>query len=233
MQAFKIFHERHPEARLYIHSHAEGKYPGTAKYLEIINKLGIASCTYWPHQASNDIGRIDTEWLCDTYNAFDIFCLPTKGEGFGLCTIEAEACGIPCIVSNNTTGPELIGKTGWLIPCDKLASSRWLPNGGFRTEPNAKDTLECLESAYDVWKYGDWDKLKKKVRKNVMSYSWDTVWNVHWKPIFNELEERLKKPKPCEHNWVDVTTRGSKKGEREYLCTKCNDTKIEEEEEKK
>lgn len=34
------------------------------------------------------------------YNAFDVFCLPSLNEGFGMTLIEAQACGVPCVASD-------------------------------------------------------------------------------------------------------------------------------------
>ena len=42
--------------------------------------------------------RDDLNYL---YQGMDIFFLPSKGEGFGLACIEAEAAGLPCVVSSN------------------------------------------------------------------------------------------------------------------------------------
>ncbi len=42
--------------------------------------------------------REDLNYL---YQGMDIFFLPSKGEGFGLACIEAEAAGLPCVVSSN------------------------------------------------------------------------------------------------------------------------------------
>ena len=42
--------------------------------------------------------RDDLNYL---YQGMDIFFLPSKGEGFGLACIEAEASGLPCVVSSN------------------------------------------------------------------------------------------------------------------------------------
>lgn len=34
------------------------------------------------------------------YNAMDVFCLPSLNEGLGLVLIEAQSCGVPCVVSD-------------------------------------------------------------------------------------------------------------------------------------
>jgi len=191
MRAFKRFHERHPEARLYLHTHIEGKYSGTLPYLRIAQKLGITEWLRAPHQGSNDIGRIDEGWLNDCYNGMDVFCLPTRGEGFGIPLVEAGAAGIPIITTDTTTGPELVNDKGWLIRTDQ-DQLRYLPNNTFRYEVGEGPVLECLESAWQSWKYGNWLKVKKMAQENASRYSWDTVWETYWKPFFEAMEERLK-----------------------------------------
>lgn len=41
--------------------------------------------------------RSDTENL---YHCMDVFCLPSDFEGLGIVAVEAQACGIPCLVSD-------------------------------------------------------------------------------------------------------------------------------------
>jgi len=52
------------------------------------------------------------------------FVLPSFYEGFGLTALEAMACGIPTIVSNRGSLPEVVGDTGLLIDPDRRLS-RW------------------------------------------------------------------------------------------------------------
>lgn len=56
----------------------------------------------------------------------DVFCLPSRSEGFSNALIEAMACGLPCIATNVGGNPEVLthGKTGLLVPsenCDAMA----------------------------------------------------------------------------------------------------------------
>ena len=44
------------------------------------------------------LGHIDH--MPTFYQALDVFCLPSNNEGFPLSTLEAQACGIPCIANN-------------------------------------------------------------------------------------------------------------------------------------
>lgn len=56
-------------------------------------------------------------------NLADIFLFPSLYEGFGLVGVEAMACGLPVIASNNSSLPEIVedGKTGFLAKTNDLA----------------------------------------------------------------------------------------------------------------
>ena len=189
MQAFKIFHERHPKSMLYLHTDAGIKGGDTIPFARIATAMGIGEFVAWPHQMSLGMNLIDEDWLRSVYNGMDVFCLPTRGEGFGICTVDAQACGVPVIVSNNTTGPELC-KTGWLIDTDE-DDLRWLMNDAWRYEPRASAVLVRLEEAYDAWRDPDWAEFKQKARANILEYDWPAVWGKYWEPIWKALESRL------------------------------------------
>jgi glycosyltransferase involved in cell wall biosynthesis len=52
------------------------------------------------------------EQMNNVYNTFDVYFSTSSGEGFGVCTIEAMSCGIPCVLPDYTTTHELIIKDG-------------------------------------------------------------------------------------------------------------------------
>lgn len=192
MQAFKEFHKQHPKSVLYLHSLANERNArsGFINYHKIALNLGIDKALIWPPQLDYVLNRIDANWLAEIYNGFDVFCLPTKGEGFGLPIIEAQACGVPVILTNTTSCPELC-KAGWLIEMTD-DDKRWLPNETWRLEAKPSAILKSLEGAYSIWKSGGFDFMRKEARQKILEYSWDNVWEKHWLPIFKELEKRLK-----------------------------------------
>jgi glycosyltransferase involved in cell wall biosynthesis len=56
------------------------------------------------------------------YNAADLFVYPSLLEGFGLCALEAMACGTPVVTSNVTSLPEVVGDAALTIdPTDEAA----------------------------------------------------------------------------------------------------------------
>ena len=53
------------------------------------------------------VGRISDEFLKVVYASATIFCYPSFAEGFGLPPLEAMASGVPVVVSNTTSMPEV------------------------------------------------------------------------------------------------------------------------------
>jgi len=61
------------------------------------------------------IGSAAEDDLAAIYNMADLFCLPSLYEGFGIPALEAMACGVPVIVSNVSSLPEIVGDAGQLV----------------------------------------------------------------------------------------------------------------------
>jgi glycosyltransferase involved in cell wall biosynthesis len=96
------------------------------------------------------------------------------GEGFGVPTIEAQACGTPVIVSNFSAQPELVGD-GWIVD-----SQPWwnpLQEAWFCT-PSVPDIVKSLNEAYEA-------KIKHSTKavKFAEQYAAETVFDKYWKPI--------------------------------------------------
>jgi len=65
-----------------------------------------------------------TGWTEDSdlpiiYSLATIFCFPSYAEGFGLPPLEAMASGVPVIVSNTTSLPEICGSSAMYISAEK------------------------------------------------------------------------------------------------------------------
>ena len=55
------------------------------------------------------IGKLDRQDLAALYQQADVYCLPSRSEGFATTLLESAACGTPAIVTN-------VGGTDELIP---------------------------------------------------------------------------------------------------------------------
>ena len=65
-------------------------------------------------------GFIPDRYLSAIYSGAEAFLYPSLYEGFGLPPLEAMQCGLPVIVSNSSSLPEVVGDAGILVdPQDK------------------------------------------------------------------------------------------------------------------
>lgn len=123
------------------------------------------------------------------YNAGDVFCLPSGGEGFGLPLIEAQACGSPVICTDWTSMPELVGG-GWSIP---YAALQVAPNLGTK---RAIVDVEALKGAIleardmKMNHRGDWDALKRRARTSSDFYNVTNIYENMWRPFIKDLEAK-------------------------------------------
>jgi D-inositol-3-phosphate glycosyltransferase len=110
IMAFKLFHEQYPHSKLYLHMAQQdlgGNITLQARLLGI--DLLDGSVVFVPDPFS--MSGVPAEVLRQLYCCSDAVISSSQGEGFGLTTIEAMACGVPFIGPDNTTFPELLGKT--------------------------------------------------------------------------------------------------------------------------
>jgi len=64
------------------------------------------------------IGSVPQTELAGLYSDSSVFVLDSVEDGFGMVIIQAMACGLPVIASENTGGPDIIedGKEGFILP---------------------------------------------------------------------------------------------------------------------
>jgi len=159
LRAFQGFHQRHPNSILYLHTDMMGSATQGLPMLWIMGACGFDDSgkgkqgpVQWVDQKAYHLWDIAQSELAGLYNAIDVFCLPSTGEGFGLPWIEAQASGCPIIAADATSGKQLC-LSGWLIPAleDYFMFSTQL-SWYVKAPPSAID--EKLELAYKAWESG-------------------------------------------------------------------------------
>jgi glycosyltransferase involved in cell wall biosynthesis len=70
-------------------------------------------------------GRISDDERRALYQAAYVYITPSEYEGFGLTPLEAMACGVPAIVADRTSLPEVVGDAGLCVEptVDDLAAA--------------------------------------------------------------------------------------------------------------
>jgi glycosyltransferase involved in cell wall biosynthesis len=160
LDAFKLFLEGMPKALLYIHSNPE--FPGGFNFKQYADFIGIGDKLLIPDAYETNFNT-SKEVMARIYNTFDVLLMPSISEGFGIPAIEAQSCGVPVIVNNFTSMPELVkpGITGEICELIKGPSGkRFSPQGSYFGIP---DTLSLVEKMMAIYR-ADTGLMKKAAR---------------------------------------------------------------------
>lgn len=188
LEAFSIFHGKRPDARLFIHAEFISAAHGGLRLPELARLYGVSDHVHISTQYLRTIGLTPRD-MCQVYNAFDVFCLPSMGEGFGIPIIEAQACGVPVIVTDWTACTELCG-AGLAVPIAKKIPT---PLMSFQAYADVGALVAAMEAIYQAWKdQAAYDRLRTAAREFAMKYDWDLLVREQWFPFIDWLWERVQ-----------------------------------------
>lgn len=188
LEAFKLFYDKHPEARLFIHSQQRG--PGGFPVEDFARTLGFHDkmFLYEPYRATYGSNHKD---VSKQMNMFDVLLHPSQTEGFGLTVIEALACGTPVIVNNTTSMPEMVteGVNGWI--CNSQEKGRFTNDLSYVYPADVNSLYEKMELAYKAVKENE-AKLSEDCRNSVLAkYNVDSIYENNWRGFLEELQEEI------------------------------------------
>ena len=108
----------------------------------------------------------------------DVLVQPSRGEGFGIPLVEAQACGTRAVVSNATAQPELLGH-GWAVDVqpqwDEAQKAWWFT-------PQVGSIVDALEAAYAEGRV-----RSQKAIDFAAQYDADKVFDQYWRPALEVL----------------------------------------------
>jgi len=119
------------------------------------------------------------------YNLFDVHAMSTTGEGFGITTLEAMACGIPNILTDYTTTQEIIVENG---RCGEPVKWKTFINGGYYTKRVMVDHDDFVKKLEKLYNNPELRKEYGRVgREKVMKYYSLDVIMPQWVQIIDKI----------------------------------------------
>lgn len=176
--AFSLFQKKHPDAMLYIHTEPHGLTNGWNLFA-LLDACGVdKESVVFPNPTDYRFGY-EPKHLASIYAEMDVLLAPSLGEGFGVPTMEAQACGTRVIGSNWAATPELLSDDSWLVEGQPLWDSAQL---AWWKTPSVPSIVSALEEAY---KSGGGHS--EKSAQFAKQFDVETVWNKHWIPALEKL----------------------------------------------
>ena len=180
MQAFAIFHQRHPDSVLFMHTFPKGGW----ELEKIALNLGIHNAVKFP-DAYTILGQmLPAEGVAEWYQSIDLLTACSEAEGFGLPILEAQACGVPAVVTRFSAMTELCA-SGWTVGGQR----HWV--GGHESwwmTPDVEEIAERYEHAYAMRRFPE---PREAAREFALGYDADLVTANFWKPALAECEARF------------------------------------------
>lgn len=192
------FMGRHSDAYVYLHT-IQQNYGSIDLPALLAFKMLPADRVRWADQYVLKKHMVTDEQMAGIYSSLTVLLGTSRGEGFGLPGLEAQACGVPVILSNWTAQAELVGDvwtpadignqehpSGWLVGVDPDYDPK---QGADWAKPRIGSIIWALERAYEEWQAGRWDERREAAVAKAEGWRADAVFDEHWRPILAEMEQ--------------------------------------------
>ena len=178
LEGFAEFVQDKPENVKYYH-HAGIKDTGW-NILDLGTRFGIQNRIVLTNTV-RETQRVTLEELNYIYNCADIGINTSTGEGWGLCSTEGAATGVPQIVPDHSACTELFKDVGILVPINQyLWSPETLVRGGLVHPSDVAEALEILYQNDELREMLGRESYKKFTSKE---YTWQDIAK-KWQMIF-------------------------------------------------
>ena len=169
-----MLRDKFPNSYLYIHTEPQGVFNGF-NLLRLAKAIGLPQeALLFPQPLDYKRGFTQEE-LAALYTAADVTLTTSYGEGFGLATIESQACGTPTITSAFAASQDLAGEDSWIIPGQPFWDEAQL---AWFTIPSVPAIVQALEEAYE--KRGAKSKVS---RQFALDFEVEKIWQEKWLPL--------------------------------------------------
>lgn len=175
--AFSIHLKKHPNSYIYIHTDPSRAYGGFDLSV-LLPMVGIPKDNVLlPDPALFRTGY-PQEDLAGFYTAFDVLLSTSYGEGFGIPTVEAQACGTRVITSNFAASADLASEDSWKVSGQAFWDE---PQASFFMIPSVNGIVSALDEAYDKRGHSD---VAMEFGKQ---FDADKVFKESWLPFLKDL----------------------------------------------
>lgn len=185
--AFKYFLEQNKDIKekdvtLFIHTDPTNERG--RNLIELSRQIGVDKYIIWNDKYSATVIGLPETAMAKLYNSFDVFLLLSRREGFCLPVLEAQACGIPCILNDFSALSERndYGRVGWLC---KPATFTYSPINAVTSIADPYKGADALSEAYNN------DKKRKMFAKKSLAFAKTQTWDIGFKKYFLPLLEEI------------------------------------------
>jgi len=172
--AFSMLRKDKPDAHLYIHADPSPSVGGfDLGVLCQVNGIPPESVTF----ANRDQLRVGytQQHLAGIYTTSDVLLATSYGEGFGIPTVEAQACGTRVIVSGWAASKDLASEDSWLVDGQVFWDE---PQKAYFQIPNIASIVTALHAAHEMPR-----EFSATARKFAVQFDVETVWDEYWMPF--------------------------------------------------
>jgi len=179
--AVALYMKENPNAYLYLHTEPTAAYGG----FNLPNLLRACKIdpekVIFPDPMHLRYGYTQKQ-LAALYSSFDVLLAPSYGEGFGVPTIEAQACGTRVIGSSWAATQDLVSEDSWLVEghpfWDEGQQSWW-------KIPDVSSIVTALRHAEEP------DRGPSQVAMDFASqFAVEKVWDEQWFPFLKDYFAR-------------------------------------------
>ena len=108
---------------------------------------------------------VDDSDIPAVYSGAFMLVYPSHYEGFGMPPLEAMSCGVPVVVSDNTSLPEVVGEAGILV---KSTDQKGILDAMVKIMSEDSLRKSLIQKGYEQTKKFSWDASAQKIYKALL-----------------------------------------------------------------
>jgi glycosyltransferase involved in cell wall biosynthesis len=192
LQAFKKFQDAHPDSGILFH--CQQPSPTGFPIRAFASHIGIDMSKLFFMEDYKAVYGSDSHTIVKEMNAINVLLHPSQTEGFGLTPVESQSCGVPVIVNNTTSMPELIidGVTGEM--CEATKVGRFTNDLSYVYPADVDSLYQKMETLYTKLQSNE-NEIRTACRDHVLNkYDINKHYLQKWVPLLEDLQNELLGP---------------------------------------